>query len=148
MVHRLHHRQSCRLTLVRAEMHHRAGAPAWLKLTLRDKGNNKNISLNEQIGYDKDGNEITLMDILKTSKPDFALDIHKQNNINLIKKYFNVLNNREKEIIIKRYGLNNEKELTQKEIAASLNISRSYVSRIEKRALTKMLREFIVNKND
>ncbi len=113
-----------------------------------DKKNNKNISLNEQIGYDKDGNEITLMDILKTSKPDFALDIHKQNNINLIKKYFNVLNNREKEIIIKRYGLNNEKELTQKEIAASLNISRSYVSRIEKRALTKMLREFIVNKND
>ena len=113
-----------------------------------NKKNNKNISLNEQIGYDKDGNEITLMDILKTSKPDFALDIHKQNNINLIKQYFNVLNNREKEIIIKRYGLNNEKELTQKEIAQSLNISRSYVSRIEKRALTKMLREFIIHKND
>ena len=58
-----------------------------------------------------------------------------------------MLNEREKNIIIKRYGLNNGKEYTQKEIAKELNISRSYVSRIEKRALTKMLREFIKNKN-
>lgn len=113
-----------------------------------DKKNNKNISLNEQIGFDKDGNEITFMDILKTPKPDYALDIHNQNNMALIKDYFNVLNKREKEIIIKRYGLNDNDELTQKEIAASLGISRSYVSRIEKRALTKMLREFIKNKNN
>ena len=113
-----------------------------------DKKNNKNISLNEQIGYDKDGNEITFMDILKTPDPDYALNIHNQTNIGLIKKYFDVLNDREKEIIIKRYGLKNNDELTQKEIAKSLNISRSYVSRIEKRALTKMLREFIRNKNN
>lgn len=113
-----------------------------------DKKNNKNISLNEQVGFDKDGNEITFMDILKTPKPDYALDIHKKNNMELIKKYFNVLNEREKEIIIKRYGLNDTDELTQKEIAKLLGISRSYVSRIEKRALTKMLREFIKNKND
>ena len=59
----------------------------------------------------------------------------------------NTLNKREKDIIIKRYGLNNERDLTQKEIADSLGISRSYVSRIEKRALTKILREFIKNKN-
>ena len=58
-----------------------------------------------------------------------------------------VLNEREKEIITKRYGLNNTNEVTQKEIAKELGISRSYVSRIEKRALTKMLREFIKNKN-
>ena len=113
-----------------------------------DKKNNKNISLNESVGFDKDGNEITFMDILKTPKPDFALDIHNQNNIDLIKKYFNVLNQREKEIIIRRYGLNDNDELTQKEIASNLGISRSYVSRIEKRALTKMLREFIKNKDN
>lgn len=113
-----------------------------------DKKNNKNISINESIGFDKDGNEITFLDILKTPKPDFALDIHKQNNIEALKEYFNVLNEREKEIIIKRYGLNNEDEKTQKEIASDLGISRSYVSRIEKRALTKMLKEFIKNKDN
>ena len=113
-----------------------------------DKKNNKNISLNESIGFDKDGNEITFLDILKTPKPDFENDIQKKDNIVLLKKYFNVLNEREKEIIIKRYGLNNEREVTQKEIAKQLGISRSYVSRIEKRALTKIFKEFkMQNKN-
>lgn len=113
-----------------------------------NKKNNKNVSINEAIGYDKDGNEITLLDILKTPDPDFAMNIHKNNNLKLLKKYFNVLNEREKDIIIKRYGLNNKDEITQKEIAKELHISRSYVSRIEKRALTKLLREFIKNKNN
>lgn len=111
-----------------------------------DKKNNKNISLNESVGFDKDGNEITFLDILKTPNPDFALDIHKQDNIENLKQYFHVLNEREKTIIMKRYGLNNTKEQTQKEIAKEMGISRSYVSRIEKRALTKMLKEFIKNK--
>ena len=113
-----------------------------------NKHNNRNISLNEPIGYDKEGDEITLLDILKTPNPDFAIDIHNQNNIKLLDKYYNVLNKREKEIITKRYGLNNTDEVTQKEIAKNLGISRSYVSRIEKRAITKMLREFIKNKNN
>jgi len=113
-----------------------------------DKKNSKNISLNDQVGFDKDGNEITFLDILKTPKPDFALDIHNKDNISLLKDYFQVLNEREKEIIIKRYGLNGEDDITQKEIAKELGISRSYVSRIEKRALTKMLREYIKNKNE
>lgn len=113
-----------------------------------DKKNNKNISINESVGFDKDGNEITFLDILKTPKPDFALDLHRQNNLDLLKKYFEVLNDREKDIIIKRYGLNGNDEITQKEIAKELGISRSYVSRIEKRALTKMLREYIRNKNN
>ena len=112
------------------------------------KKRSKDVSLNEPIGFDKDGNEITFLDVLKTPKPDFAMDIHNQNNIKHLKKYYSVLNEREKEIIDKRYGLTNEKEITQKEIADSLGISRSYVSRIEKRALTKLLREFIKNKND
>ena len=110
-----------------------------------DKKNNKNISIDEKVGFDKDGNEISFIDILKTPKPDFIEDIHIQNNIKLLSNYMNVLTNREKTIIIKRYGLNNTDELTQKEIAKELNISRSYVSRIEKRALTKLLREFIRN---
>lgn len=113
-----------------------------------DKKNNKNISLNEPIGYDKDGNEISLLDILKTPKPDYDTDIHNKNNLKLLKIYFNVLNDREKDIIIKRYGLFDNKEVTQKNIASDLNISRSYVSRIEKRALTKMLKEYIKNKNN
>lgn len=112
-----------------------------------DKKNNKNISINESVGFDKDGNEITILDILKTPKPDFAMDLHNQINIDLLKDYFKVLNEREKDIIIKRYGLNNTDEITQKEIAKNLGISRSYVSRIEKRALTKMLREYLKNKN-
>lgn len=112
-----------------------------------DKKNKKNVSLNESVGFDKDGNEITLIDILKTSPPNFLEDIHTKDNICLLKKYFNILNEKEKNIIIKRYGLNNTNSITQKEIAKKLGISRSYVSRIEKRAITKMLREFIKNKN-
>ena len=108
-----------------------------------DKKNSKNVSLNEPIGFDKDGNEITLLDVLKTPNPDFAMNIHKDNNIKALKSFFHLLNEREKEIISKRYGLNCEKPVTQKEIAKNFGISRSYVSRIEKRALTKLLREFI-----
>jgi RNA polymerase sporulation-specific sigma factor len=108
----------------------------------------KNISINESVGYDKEGNEITLMDILKTPAPDFAIDIHNQENINRLDKYFKVLTSREKEILELRYGLNDNDKLTQKEIAKKYDISRSYVSRIEKRALTKMLREYIKHKNN
>jgi len=113
-----------------------------------NKKTNKNISINESIGFDKDGNEITLLDILKTPKPDYAMDIQTKDNIKSLKKYLNILTEREKDIVKKRYGLENTKEKTQKEIAKELNISRSYVSRIEKRALTKLLRQFIKdNKN-
>ena len=109
--------------------------------------NNKNISINESIGFDKEGNEITILDILKIPKPDFVEEIDIKDNIKLLNKYLNILNIREKEILTKRYGLNNTNEMTQKAIAKELGISRSYVSRIEKRALTKILREFIKNKN-
>ena len=61
-------------------------------------------------------------------------------------KYFNILTPRERKIINRRYGLDNKKEETQREIANNIGISRSYVSRIEKRALTKILKEFIKNK--
>ena len=108
-----------------------------------NKKRNKDISINESVGFDKEGNEITILDILKTPAPDFIKDIHQEDNITDLKKYLDVLTPREKEIIIDRYGLFDNDEITQKEIAKKLNISRSYVSRIEKRALTKILREFL-----
>ncbi len=113
-----------------------------------NKKRSKDISINESVGFDKEGNEITILDILKTPAPDFALDIHKENNIADLKQYFNVLTDREKEIITERYGLDDKDEITQKEIAKKLGISRSYVSRIEKRALTKILREFLKHNKD
>lgn len=113
-----------------------------------DKKNSKNVSIYDGISYDKEGNEITILDVLKTPDPDFLEEIHKNNNIELLKKYINKLTKREKEILEKRYGLNGNDEVTQKEIAKELGISRSYVSRIEKRATTKILKEFIKNKNN
>ena len=111
-----------------------------------NKKNQNTVSLNDSIGYDKEGNEINLVDLIEDKKEDILDTIEVKDNIDFLNKYLNVLNKREKEIIVKRYGLNNEKDLTQKEIAKKMGISRSYVSRIEKRALTKILREFIKNK--
>ena len=110
-----------------------------------DKKNSKNISIYDGISYDKEGNEITILDILKTPEPDFIEEIYKNDNIGFLREYMRVLPDREREILIKRYGLNGEDEVTQKEIAKEMGISRSYVSRIEKRATTKILREFIKN---
>lgn len=112
-----------------------------------DKKNSKNVSLFDGISFDKEGNEITILDVLKTDDPDYADEIYKKDNIELLRKYLSVLTKRERKIISKRYGLDGNDEVTQKEIARELNISRSYVSRIEKRAITKILREFIKNSN-
>ena len=111
-----------------------------------NKKYNNDISLNDYIGLDKDGNEISLLDVLPDDNIDLATKIHNNINIELLMNYLDILNKREKEIIIKRYGLFNNEEYTQKDIAKELKISRSYVSRIEKRALTKLLREFYKNK--
>ena len=108
----------------------------------------KNISINEAVGFDKEGNEITILDILKTPDPEFENMMHTKNNIILLKKYFQILTKREQDIIIKRYGLGSSEEMTQKDIAKQMNISRSYVSRIEKRALTKMLRKFLKSRQE
>ena len=113
-----------------------------------NKKNGITVSLNDAIGYDKDGNEVSLMEVIKDDSMDIADFLHIRDNVNLLNKYLKVLTSREKEILIKRYGLLNEEEQTQKEIAKKLHISRSYVSRIEKRALTKVLREFIKNNKE
>lgn len=113
-----------------------------------DKKNSKNVSLYEEISYDKEGNKITILDILKTGDIDYIEEIYKNDNIKLLRKYLNVLTKRERDIIEARYGLNNKEEQTQKDIAKKLDISRSYVSRLEKRATTKILREFLKNQKN
>ena len=107
---------------------------------------NNDVFLSDSIGYDKEGNEISLIDVLEDNTEDYVEIINEKDNIQMLKKYLNLLTDKEKEIIKKRYGLNGEDEKTQKEIAKELNISRSYVSRIEKRALTKILKEFVKDK--
>ena len=112
------------------------------------RSNNKysrDVSMNEAIGYDKEGNKITIIDVLKTPNVDFLDEISKSDDIKLVSKYLDVLTDRERAIIIDRYGLNNKKSLTQNKLSKKLGISRSYVSRIEKRALAKILKEFIKN---
>ena len=106
------------------------------------------VSLNDSIGYDKDGNEINLIDVIKSDEEDIVTQLHNKDSINTLLKYLNILNDREKEIIINRYGLFNKDELTQKEISEKLNISRSYVSRIEKRALLKIYKKFLKEKKE
>lgn len=110
------------------------------------KKSNNDVSLSDSIGYDKEGNEINLIDVIKDTSIDLDELISIKDNIDDLKKYLNLLTPRERKILIKRYGLNNEEEKTQKEISKEMHISRSYVSRIEKRALTKILKEFIKSK--
>ncbi|MDD6272841.1 MAG: RNA polymerase sporulation sigma factor SigK [bacterium] len=112
-----------------------------------NKKYNNTISLNDVIAYDKDGDEISLIDVLQEQVENTDDKIEFKENIKRLEKYLNVLNDRELKIIKMRYGLFNTEEKTQKEIAKMMHISRSYVSRIEKRALIKMLREFIRNNN-
>ena len=107
-----------------------------------NKRRNNDISLNNSVGVDKDGNEISLIDIIPSKDEELSDLILKNSNVEELLKSFDVLNEREKEIIIKRYGLFCSKEYTQKDISKLLNISRSYVSRIEKRALLKLYKAF------
>lgn len=97
------------------------------------------VSLYEPIGTDKEGKQIHLMEVLLVDEIDVAKQMEIRRDIALIQTHFeNVLDSREAEIIKKRFGLFGEKELTQREIANQMQISRSYVSRIEKKALEKL----------
>lgn len=106
------------------------------------KKTKKDISLHDPIGQDKEGNEISLIDVLKSDSEDVIDTIQLNMELEKVKQYIDVLDNREREVIIGRFGLGMNKEKTQREIAKELGISRSYVSRIEKRALMKMFHEF------
>lgn len=108
-------------------------------MTLRSNKNKRNYTyLFSPIGTDKEGNEIELIDIIKDNKPDILDEITHDWQIQKLQKALNILSNREMDIIKRRYGLFDNNPETQKEIAQKLNISRSYVSRIEKRALMKL----------
>ena len=99
----------------------------------------KDVSLFEPIGSDKEGNQISLYDILEQEPMDIAAMMDQQNDLLRLRYILpQVLNAREQEIICKRYGIGRPSAATHKEIAGQLGISRSYVSRIEKRALEKL----------
>lgn len=97
------------------------------------------VSLSEPLGTDKDGNEISYNQILGTDPDAIVDDLHlKLQSAELYKALKNCLTQRERQVICMRYGLYDSDPITQREIAAKLNISRSYVSRIEKKALQKL----------
>ena len=107
-----------------------------------NKKYSKDLSIYDAIGVDKDGSEITIVETLDNGDTSIPEQIDKSHKLSLLKEYLKVLDERELMIISLRYGLNNNEELTQREIAKKYKISRSYVSMIEKRALTKLLAEF------
>ena len=103
------------------------------------KKTSREVSLYEPIGTDKEGNQINLMDVVESTEKDvFEIIELKGNTRKVYEMIPKVLNEREQEIIQWRYGLYNQRPVTQREIADKLGISRSYVSRIEKRALEKL----------
>lgn len=102
------------------------------------KKSSQNVSLEDAVDIDKDGNTLKLMDLLSIDD-DFADNLDKKLNLQKIYKYLTeTLTKRELQIINLRYGLNGGKPLTQREVSSIMNISRSYVSRIEKKALEKL----------
>lgn len=102
--------------------------------SLKKQGND--VFLGDTIDTDKDGNPLTIEDIISDER-NLAEDLEKKTRWEQVSDIIkNMDDEREREIIILRYGLNNKKPLTQREVAQRLNISRSYVSRIEKKVLS------------
>lgn len=102
----------------------------------------QDVSLNDAIDIDKDGNPLTLMDILASDR-DVAEDVDTALRLEVLGQYMEeTLTQREKEIILKRYGIGGARILTQRELAKQLHISRSYISRIEKKALEKLRKRY------
>lgn len=103
----------------------------------------RDVSLYETIGQDKEGNEIQLMDVIEQSQMDACDRYELSENVKKLKEMLqSLLTRREREIIMLRYGLADGEEKTQSQIGKRMGISRSYVSRIEKRALGKLRRGF------
>jgi len=112
-----------------------------------NKRNFQITSLSESIGTDKEGDDITLMDVISDNSESIINKLVHRDRLNLLACNLDILDEKEKEIIDLRYGING-KELTQKEVAKKFKISRSYVSRIEKRALIKLLNQIKKEEND
>ena len=96
------------------------------------------ISLEETLNYDAEGNELRLEDILGTEDDVVPKEFENKMDKEILKKEIDILDEREKEIMTLRYGLNNTLEYTQKEVAEMLGISQSYISRIEKKIVKKL----------
>ena len=113
----------------------------YLRKTKRKKGE---VSFEDSLSYDADGNELHLEDVLGTEKDIVTKGLDEELNRSIMLSEIEKLNKRDKEIIELRYGLNNKKELTQKDVAKLLGISQSYISRIEKKVI-KRLKNIIKN---
>lgn len=109
----------------------------------KNRNSFQEVSLNEPIANEKDGSEITLLDAIAAPTQRSVVEkIQLEKDLKQLKEYLSLLDERELMIITKRFGLNGSQEQTQKEIAQELHISRSYVSRIEKRAFLKIYKAF------
>lgn len=118
-----------------------------LMMLRTEKRKSKEVSMYDPIGTDKEGNEISLIEIVAEQSSDVIDDYIFNERIECIKiNIDNVLTRREQMVIRYRYGLNGDREYTQNEIAGMLDISRSYVSRIEKKALNKLKKLLEQNK--
>lgn len=104
----------------------------------KNKRRKAELSLEDNLSYDAEGNELHLEDVLGTEPDIVTKDLDQELNYNLLKAELEKLNPRDREIIILRYGLFGHKEMTQKEVAEYLKISQSYISRIEKKIIKKL----------
>lgn len=114
----------------------------------KNKKLNLEVSLNEVIGVDRDGSEIVLEELIDNKEKPIIDQIYQKDNIDTFLNIFHILTPKEQDILSKRYGLNNYDKMTQNEIAREYHISRSYVSRIEKKALIKLLKCYINKEKD
>ena len=96
------------------------------------------VSFEDSLSYDSDGNELHLEDVLGTEKDIVTKGLDDELDKNIMLEEINKLNPRDKEIIELRYGINHKKEMTQKDVANLLGISQSYISRIEKKVIKKL----------
>lgn len=102
----------------------------------------KEVSLDEPLNVDSEGNELVLFDLIPSEKDCPQEDMEKTTEKQILWKVINKLNAREKEIMLLRFGLNGGEELTQKEVADNLGISQSYISRLEKKIVVRIKKEF------
>ncbi len=111
---------------------------------IRKIANQRNeVSLDEPINLDYDGNELLLSDIMGTDEDMVMRSLEEDVDLTILRKAVRELPSREKEIVQMRFGLDGHKELTQKEVAQKLGISQSYISRLEKRIMLRLRKELI-----
>ena len=106
-------------------------------------GQKAEVSLDEPINMDYDGNELLLSDILGTEEDMILRPLEDDVDLQVLRQSLRELSPREREIVVMRYGLEGRKELTQKEVAQIMGISQSYISRLEKRIMARLRKEFL-----